>query len=530
MAIEKVVNITTNLKGADKANQQVEKLNSNLKKVKATTGEVTTGMRDSGNAILENGGAMGILNDLTGGYAMTVKDAVEASVLFTEGTTIATTAQKIYTLAVGTTTGALKALRIALITTGIGAIIVLLGIFISKMAESAEATEEQKRQQEALNEALKRTSELYKQNIKDLQDVTNERILRAKIAGKSESELRKIEKDGRDERYKNYLAERNRLTEQLNDRKLSAENIKSINDQLTANQKEYFASVDADRIKDLEGELSVIEQRRQALEDARQKELEAQQKAREEAEKKRKEFEESVRQGQIDLQIATNNAEFEQNQLKIEEAESKLKALQQIAEDQTKIEKEEAEEQTKIEKEEAEKRKLFYEITEKSKVDITNNTFSLLSALAKKGSALAKAVAIADVIRGQVSAVSKIISNTAEANAKAVALSPLTAGQPFVGLNLVSAGLGIGASVAGAVKAIKDINSESQSASGGGAIGGGGASAPSAPSFNLVQGTGSNQIASSLANQRQPIQAYVTSGAVTNAQQLERNIVKDASL
>jgi cell division protein FtsB len=519
MAIEKVVNITTNLKGADKANQQVEKLNSNLKKVKATTGEVTTGMRDSGNAILENGGAMGILNDLTGGYAMTVKDAVEASVLFTEGTTIATTAQKIYTLAVGTTTGALKALRIALITTGIGAIIVLLGIFISKMAESAEATEEQKRQQEALNEALKRTSELYKQNIKDLQDVTNERILRAKIAGKSESELRKIEKDGRDERYKNYLAERNRLTEQLNDRKLSAENIKSINDQLTANQKEYFASVDADRIKDLEGELSVIEQRRQALEDARQKELEAQQKAREEAEKKRKEFEESVRQGQIDLQIATNNAEFEQNQLKIEEADRVQKALQQIAE-----------EQTKIENEEAEKRKLFYEITEKSKVDITNNTFSLLSALAKKGSALAKAVAIADVIRGQVSAVSKIISNTAEANAKAVALSPLTAGQPFVGLNLVSAGLGIGASVAGAVKAIKDINSESQSASGGGAIGGGGASAPSAPSFNLVQGTGSNQIASSLANQRQPIQAYVTSGAVTNAQQLERNIVKDASL
>jgi len=167
MAIEKVVNITTNLKGADKVNQQVEKLNSNLKKVKATTGEVTTGMRDSGNAILENGGAMGILNDLTGGYAMTVKDAVEATGLFSQGTTIATTAQKLYTLVVGTTTGALKALRIALVSTGLGAIVVLLGLFIAKMSESADATEEQKRQQDLLNESLKEASELYKQNIKD---------------------------------------------------------------------------------------------------------------------------------------------------------------------------------------------------------------------------------------------------------------------------------------------------------------------------------------------------------------------------
>jgi len=85
------------------------------------------------------------------------------------------------------------------------------------------------------------------------------------------------------------------------------------------------------------------------------------------------------------------------------------------------------------------------------------------------------------------------------------------------------------ASVAGAVKAIKDINSESQSAGAGGSIGGAGGT-PSAPSFNLVQGTGTNQIAQGIANQRQPIQAYVTSGAVTTAQSLERNIIRDASL
>jgi len=62
-----------------------------------------------------------------------------------------------------------------------------------------------------------------------------------------------------------------------------------------------------------------------------------------------------------------------------------------------------------------------------------------------------------------------------------------------------------------------------------GASGGAGGSTPSAPapapapSFNLVQGTGSNQIAESLATERQPIQAFVVSGNVTSQQELDRN-------
>lgn len=523
MAIEKVINITTTTKGVDKATAQVNKLNSSLKNVQATTGDVTQGMKQSGNAILENGGAMGLLNDLTGGYAMTVKDAVEASGLFTKGTAISTAAQKVQTLVIGGTTGALKALRIALVSTGLGAIVVLLAVFISKMNESSEATEEQKRQQDALNESLKATSDLYKQNIKDLQDVTNERLLRAKIAGKGEADLRKIEKESRDERYKNYVDERNRLLQQLDDKKLSAENRKSINDQLLANQKEYFASVDNDRIKDLEGELSVIEKKRAKIKEDAEKKREQLRKDQEIEKQKKKDFDESVAQGQLELQIATDSAAAEQRllaeQQKVEDAIKTQKALAKIAE-----------EQTETEKEEAEKRKLFAEITEQSKVDIAKNAYALLGALAKKGGAVAKAIAIADVIRGQVASVSKIISSTAEANAKAVALSPLTAGQPFVTLNTISAGIGIGASVAGAIKAIKDINSESKSAGGGSISGGGGVSAPPAPSFNLVEGTGANQIASGLANRRQPIQAYVVSGAVTTSQQLDRNIVRDASL
>jgi hypothetical protein len=188
MAVEKVVNITVNTKGGQQAIAQTEKLNQKFRQLNQTTGELKTGLKDSGNAILENGGAMGLLNDATGGVAMTIKDAVEATGLFTKGTTIATTAQKLYTVVVGSTTGALKALRIALVSTGLGAIVVLLGLFISKMMDSVDATEEQTRAQEALNKVLELTNQLYKNSIQDLQDVTKERLLRAKIAGNSESD------------------------------------------------------------------------------------------------------------------------------------------------------------------------------------------------------------------------------------------------------------------------------------------------------------------------------------------------------
>jgi hypothetical protein len=66
--------------------------------------------------------------------------------------------------------------------------------------------------------------------------------------------------------------------------------------------------------------------------------------------------------------------------------------------------------------------------------------------------------------------------------------------------------------------------------SGGGSPQSGGGSAPSAPSFNLVQGTGSNQIAEGLATQRRPLQAYVVANNVTSAQALDRNIINDASI
>lgn len=171
-----------------------------------------------------------------------------------------------------------------------------------------------------------------------------------------------------------------------------------------------------------------------------------------------------------------------------------------------------------------------------AQVAIENAKWGLLSQAANVAEQLAgknEAVAIGAVIATQAASIGQIVSSTGLANAKALAASPLTFGQPWVGINSISAGLSIASSVASAAKSIKDIKGSKNSASpsSGARIptprGGGAAS----PSFNIVGQSGTNQLAESIGNQeKQPIKAYVVSGEVTTAQSMERNIVESASI
>ena len=110
----------------------------------------------------------------------------------------------------------------------------------------------------------------------------------------------------------------------------------------------------------------------------------------------------------------------------------------------------------------------------------------------------------------------------------------MTLGQPFVGINSVSAGLSIAGSVAGAAKAISDLKSNKKSPSTGSAssgVRGGAPQVPQSPSFNLVGQGGTNQLAEAIGSQsQQPVRAYVVGGDVTTAQSLDRNIIESASL
>ena len=66
-------------------------------------------------------------------------------------------AQRAYALAVGTSTGALKAFRIALVTTGLGALVVAIGFAINAIMEYTSKTKEAEESQKDLNQALEDT-------------------------------------------------------------------------------------------------------------------------------------------------------------------------------------------------------------------------------------------------------------------------------------------------------------------------------------------------------------------------------------
>jgi hypothetical protein len=514
MAIEKIINITVNTKGETKAIAQTEKLNASFKQLNATTGQTKSALKESGNAILENGGAMGLLNDATGGLAMTVKDAVEATALFSKGTTIATTAQKIYTLVVGTTTGALKALRIALVSTGLGAIVVLLGLFIAKMNESAEATENEKSATDALNASLSRMSDLYKQNISDLETVNKERVLRAKIAGKSEKDILAIEQETSEERNRIYKEEQNRILKQLENNKLTAEARKKLNDELLANDKEYFKYLNDEKIKDLEGDLSVADAKRQAQKDRLAKEAEDRAKAVEEAKKKREEEQKELLDEADRFFKEAQEREKERLEqdtaLKLEQVDILNKGITESDEDKNNRLLANAEET-------ARKQKQIDEAVTNAKLDITKNTIGLISEIVGQGSKVGKGLAVAQATISGYEGVQNAFTTAQK--------SPITT--LFPAYPFIQAGL------AGAFSALqikKILSTDPTGRSGGGSPQSGGGSAPSAPSFNLVQGTGSNQIAEGLATQRRPLQAYVVANNVTSAQALDRNIINDASI
>ena len=173
------------------------------------------------------------------------------------------------------------------------------------------------------------------------------------------------------------------------------------------------------------------------------------------------------------------------------------------------------------------------EAARQAQIGIVSNSIAGLQNIFAAFGKESDALAIAGIITEQVGAISKVISNTTVANAKAIAASPLTGGQPFVAFNTISAGAGIAGSVAGAVKAIADIKSKKKTASGGGAAVSSGGAAPVSqpPAFNVVGQGGTNQLAQVIGEQtQQPVQAYVVANDITSTQSLQRNIQTEAGL
>jgi hypothetical protein len=219
------------------------------------------------------------------------------------------------------------------------------------------------------------------------------------------------------------------------------------------------------------------------------------------------------------------------NGLLSEELITSLRQREKDLEEQFKQEDADTEEKRK--KDEEEKEQIAADYKEKQYRETYNNLQDVVALGGKKMEKVGKALAIADVVRSSVKSVSETISNTGVANAKAVSASPLTGGMPFVAINTAKAALSIGSTVAGATKSIQAIKGDAKSVGAAAATpsAGGGGSAPTPPQFNIVGATETSQLADAVAGQtQQPVQAYVVANDVTTAQSLENNIVEGATI
>jgi len=104
--------------------------------------------------------------------------------------------QRGYALAVGTSTGAMKAFRIALVSTGIGALVVGIGILIGKMMEFMGASDGATRANDRLNSSLERQSKAMDRAKTNLEKQIEFEKKMAELAGKTDKEINDITEKG----------------------------------------------------------------------------------------------------------------------------------------------------------------------------------------------------------------------------------------------------------------------------------------------------------------------------------------------
>ena len=493
-------------------------------------------------------------------------------------TAAAAVIQRVFTGAVNTTAASFVTLKAAIVSTGIGALVVGIGYLVSKMNEGADAAKELTKEQEALNRQLEYTKQLSADAAKLIDYQTQRELANAKERGASDKELTRIKIDGINSRIES--------------------NAKEIDDIKATKGQEYLLTKEQNkRIQELrsqnidllrQGNLEVANFEADQAVKAREKEKENGEKSKADRKKdkedrlaaKKKEAEELLRI-QEEYAKASRDKQREESYKALDDIEAATKANndallseQELAiqneNDAYKIKYDNAikngydTEQLEIQhlnnlnninltaqqkkyeqdKEAADKEMLLDIAIKDAKRAALDTGLNILMQFAGKNKSIAlsilaiqKGLAIADVVVGAAKGIAAaqvalaavpafigVVPNPAWAaqaaiTAKSIALTKITAGTSIA--SILAAGIG-----------------QATSITSGGGGGGGGSTSPSAggggataPQFNVVGSTGVNQLAGVMGAQQQtPVQTYVLANNVTTAQGLQRNIIESATL
>jgi hypothetical protein len=519
--------------------------------------------------ILKVQSATAILNGLTEIQNMLQKESKVAIALTTAAQKIDTfikygsvTATEAQTAATVQATVATKALRTALIATGIGAIVVLVVSLVAAWNDYNDSVKAAEKAKEDFNDEMERSKELLNDELGALEYNTQVAILLAKKRGASEEELRAIEKKGYEERIK----EIDRL---LYSGKLSADETKKLGDEKLAlyrsnTLKELQIDVDkedkkraiakkgqedrdaadktkeAKRVKDFEKEKAdtiangeAIQSSINAINKKREdKELEAKQKAIDLL----KSIEEANKPPETPIQKLER--EYKEN-LAIVEAGHQSTLMLTADFIKKRKELQDASRAADIDADEYEKNRKIqvFQDTTDAVGSIAQSGEDLLAAVqatgiarGKAGQATMKALALVQIGADSAIAFSKMMQGTEASAAGAASVAGPAAPGVYLATKIAFYASGTATILANIARAKKLLSSGGNSSGAGGAGGGAGAAPAPQAQFNIVGQSSTNQLAQTIATQQnQPVQAFVVGNDVTTQQALDRNKITNST-
>lgn len=409
---------------------------------------------------------------------------------------------------------ALTTLKGALITTGIGALVVALGFAADAMGlfgDSSEDAEEKQKQLDAQLEKTNKRLEDQKNLTETVSQTLDNRVRRelidAKKRGASEAELNRIQAEGAKDRIR-LLEEEEKKLKQIYLQKSKTGSTKEFEAASAAWLETSQKLIDA-RLSLDEKEADISYQR---LQERKQQQKEAAKNQKEVFDFTVQAFDESAMEIEwIDENLYTGMAERDAKAIQDEKdyQQEIIDATNAGLSAQQDAEYAHAEWLKNLDKQKQQDRL--------EAAQALSDTFGQIANLFGEQTAAGKAAAIAQA--------------TIDTYLSAQKAYQATIGIPIVGPVLAPINAGI--AIAAGIKNIKAIASVPAPGGGGpepsvpSGNNFGGTMQTQAPSFNVVGNSGINQLAQL---QQTPVQAYVVSGSVTTAQALDRNRIENATL
>lgn len=519
--------------------KQVDKLKTAIKGQKVALKDLNNErkkadkvLKSNFEEVTKNGGAVAVLDRLTGGLASQVRDSYEATKLFNFS---------------------LKGTKTALIATGIGVFVIALGLVVAYWDEIKALIN-------GANKALIRQLELNTKNIAALDfqvTLLKEQETLLKLQGKSTTANRKEQQKLLEVLVLENAERLEILKTQLDSERSSASQVsiwKSLLSKLPGGAGIPIIAIDEDAIQKVTDITKQINDAQIRAVKLQQKLVEINKPSKEDEDALKLIIDkETARQDKI-AEIQENfrrknqdredeefgrklERQFERDLIQLEllnateEQKFELKKYYNrlIAEDDAKVMQEfrDLEEKEEIDKEDrrlqrefeaANKRIALEDAVQKAKRDSLIRTSRLLIELGGAAATIGKGIAVYQTTVSGIEGAQNAYTTAQK--------SPITAF--FPAYPLIQAGLA-GAFSALQVKKILSTN-PSNAASGSAQTSTGGGGGFSAPSFNLVQGTQGNQIANTLTNDVAPIEAFMVTSTVSTALQMERNKITDSSI